>query len=93
MKKTVKDVKMHKFLVCACKSQDFGQSQTNFARSHDRETLTFRNSADFIIGVKFTIFCFNAGLRVYLDFYALDYQKILFLSRTFFSQKKTKKNC
>ena len=43
--KTVKDAKMHKFLVCACKYQDFAQSQKFFARSHDRETVTFRNSA------------------------------------------------
>ena len=42
--KTVKEVKLHKFLVCACKSQDFAQSQRIFARSHDRETVTFRNS-------------------------------------------------
>ena len=44
-KKTAKEVKMHKFLAFACKSQDFAQSQKNFARSHDRETVTFRNSA------------------------------------------------
>ena len=43
-KKTVKEVKMHKFLVCAYKSQDIAQSEENFARSHDRETVTFRNS-------------------------------------------------
>ena len=42
--KTLNDVKMHKFLVCKYKSQDFGQIQENFARSHDRETVTFRNS-------------------------------------------------
>ena len=35
---------MHKCLFCACKSQDFGQSQTNFALSHELETVTFRNS-------------------------------------------------
>ena len=43
-KKTVKEVKMHKFLVYVCKSQDFVQSQKNFARSHNRETVTLRNS-------------------------------------------------
>ena len=43
-KKNVKEVKMHKFLVHAYKSQDFAQSQNNFARAHDRETITFRNS-------------------------------------------------
>ena len=43
-KKTVKEVKMHKFLVFACKSQDFAQIQKKFARSHDRVTVTFRNS-------------------------------------------------
>ena len=42
-KKTAKEVKMHKFLTCACKSQYFAQSQKIFARSHDRVTVTFRN--------------------------------------------------
>ena len=42
--KTVKEFKMHIFLVCAQKSRDFAQSQKFFARSHDRETVTFRNS-------------------------------------------------
>ena len=42
--KTVKEVKVHTFLVCACISQDFAQSQKIFARSHDSETVTFRNS-------------------------------------------------
>ena len=36
---------MHKFWVCAYKSQDFAQGQENFARSNYRETVTFRNSA------------------------------------------------
>ena len=36
---------MHKFLVCENKSQDFARSQKMFARLHDRETVTFRNSA------------------------------------------------
>ena len=44
-KKTVKEVKMHEFLVCAFKYQDFAQSQKIFAQSHDRTTVTFRNSA------------------------------------------------
>ena len=35
-KKTAKEVKMHKFLACACKSQDFAQGQKFFERSHDR---------------------------------------------------------
>ena len=35
-KKLQKEVKMPKFLACACKSQDFAQSQKFFARSHDR---------------------------------------------------------
>ena len=38
--KTVKEVKMHKFLVCAYKSQDFAQSEKNFcevARLEDHE--------------------------------------------------------
>ena len=33
------------FLVWVYKSQDFAQTQQNFARSHGRETVTFRNSA------------------------------------------------
>ena len=44
-KKTVREVKMHKLLVCACKSQDLAQSQKKVERSHNRETVTFRNSA------------------------------------------------
>ena len=43
-KNTAKEVKMHKYLVCACKSQDFAQSQKFFAWSHDRVTVTFNNS-------------------------------------------------
>ena len=35
---------MHHCSVCTHKSQDFAQSQNNFARSHDRATVTFRNS-------------------------------------------------
>ena len=35
---------MHNILVCACKSQDFAQSQKKIAQSHDREIVTFRNS-------------------------------------------------
>ena len=46
--KTVKEFKMHKFLVCAYKSQDFAQSQKICAGSHDRETVTFRNSACYL---------------------------------------------
>ena len=45
LRRAFKDVKMHKFLVCTPKSQDFAQSQKNFARSHDRMTARFRNSA------------------------------------------------
>ena len=46
-KKVVTEVKMHKSLVCAYKSQDFAQSQKNFAQLHDREIVTFRKSAQF----------------------------------------------
>ena len=42
--KAVKEVKMHKFLLSEYKTHDFAQSQENFARSHDRVTVTFRNS-------------------------------------------------
>ena len=49
---------MHNFLVCACKSPDFAQSQNNFVRSHDRETVTFRNSGSrLIIYIQFIVFC------------------------------------
>ena len=41
---TVKEVKIHDFFVCTFKSQDFAQIPENFARSRDRETVTFRNS-------------------------------------------------
>ena len=34
---------MHNFF-CAYNSQDFAQTQENFARLHDRETVTFKNS-------------------------------------------------
>ena len=37
---------MHNLLVYACKFQDFAQSRKKkFARSHDRTTARFRNSA------------------------------------------------
>ena len=39
--------KMHNFLVCTYHSQNFAQIPENFARSHDRETVTFKNS-DFL---------------------------------------------
>ena len=35
---------MNKFLVCANNSNDFKQTQENYAKSHNRETVTFRNS-------------------------------------------------
>ena len=35
---------MNIFLVCAYKFQDLAQSQKFCALSHDRETVTFRNS-------------------------------------------------
>ena len=44
-KNTVKAFKMRNLLLCACKSQDFAQRQKNCARSHNRETVTLRNSA------------------------------------------------
>ena len=59
--KTVKQVKMHNFLVCASKSQDLGQSQNCFARSHDRETVTFRNSALMFSPINGYIVYFNTG--------------------------------
>ena len=35
---------MHTFLGCTYNSQDFAETQENFAQSHDLETVTFRNS-------------------------------------------------
>ena len=51
-KKTAKEVKKHKFLACACKSQDFAQGQKIFARSHDRKTARFRNSVSRLLLVQ-----------------------------------------
>ena len=48
-KKLKKEVKIHKFLVCAYNSQDFAQTQENFARSQDRATVTFRNSGPLVL--------------------------------------------
>ena len=48
-KKTVKEVIIHIFLVYSYKSQDFAQSNRNFARSHDRMTVTFRNSVQHLL--------------------------------------------
>ena len=42
---------MHDFAICACISQDFAQSQKIFARSHDRMTVTFKNS-DIVLKVE-----------------------------------------
>ena len=53
-KKTAKEVKMHKFLARACKSQDFAQILKIFAQSHDCMTVTFRNS------VQYFSVCINA---------------------------------
>ena len=41
----LKEVKMHKLLVRASKSQGFEQSQKKIARSHNRKTVTFGDSA------------------------------------------------
>ena len=51
-KKTRKKFKMYEFLVCACKSPDFAQSQKNFARSRDHDIVTFRNSGSNLISVQ-----------------------------------------
>ena len=56
-KKLEKDVKMHKFLVCAYNSKDFAQTQENFARSHDRETVTFRTPASVLDNIQIFV-CF-----------------------------------
>ena len=51
-KKTVKEVKMHKYLVSAYKFQDFRQIQKKIAQSHDCVTMTFKNSELTLIIVK-----------------------------------------
>ena len=42
--KKKKEVKLQKNLVCANNFQYFTQTPENFARSHDHDTVTFRNS-------------------------------------------------
>ena len=44
---------MHKFLVGAYNSQDFAQTPEKFARSHNRETMTYRNSDGVVIKMDF----------------------------------------
>ena len=51
-KKTKKEFKMYEFLVCACKSPGFAQSQKNFALSRDHDIVTFRNSGKNLISVQ-----------------------------------------
>ena len=43
------------FLVWVYKSQDFTQTQQNIARSHDRETVTLRNSETYFRVEKSTL--------------------------------------
>ena len=47
--KTAKVVKMHNFLACVCKSQDFALSQKFFVGLHDCVTATFRNSGSGLV--------------------------------------------
>ena len=42
---------MHKFLACACNSQDFAQGQKKFALSHAHVIVTFRNSGSMWIKI------------------------------------------
>ena len=56
---------MNIFLACAYNYQDFAQTQENFARSHDRVTVTFRNSW-------YEVFCYiscQAGRQVHFISY------------------------
>ena len=48
---------MHILLVFTYKSQDFAQSQENFARSHDPETVTFKNSGSTLFYPVFANLC------------------------------------
>ena len=43
-KKICKKVKVHKYLVSACKYINFAQGKENFALLHNHENVTFRNS-------------------------------------------------
>ena len=43
-KKSIKEIKINVFYVCAFKFQNFAQSQKFVARSHDGATVTFRYS-------------------------------------------------
>ena len=55
-------VKMPTFLVCTYNSQDFAQIQENLARSHVRETVTFRNSVQPVQQACFFIFTIDSHL-------------------------------
>ena len=90
--KTVKKVKMHKFLVCACKSQDYAQSQKFFARSHDRTTARFRNSAWLPYQYHITInFAFLSQFLLYFNYTKVLYYVVisLFIVKTFVFTKQT----
>ena len=80
-KKQKKDVKMHKFLVCSYNSQDFAKTQENFAWSHDRETVTFRNSAS---SRSFGLGFFSLGpKKVFIQFLPiLDFLKLYLENRS-----------
>ena len=62
-KKHVKEVKMHHLLVCSCKSQEFAQSQKKFARSHDHEIVTFRNSVVTLIWYWYLFYVFTSSFK------------------------------
>ena len=66
---------MHKFLICAYKSQNFAQSQKIFMRSSDRETVTFRNSegqAQKPTSLRFDLWDFNAQPCLFIDYLLIN---------------------
>ena len=68
-KKKLKEVKMHKLLVCACKSQNFAQSQKKFAQLHNRETVAFINSESLILLSLLSLFIYvSFQVIIIIDF-------------------------
>ena len=64
------------FLVWVYTSQDFAQTQQNFARSHDRVIVTFRNSEYAFYSMHFADIFYVCPELYYSDVYILfDSQK------------------
>ena len=50
-----KEDKIQKKIVSKYNSQDFAQTQENFAWSHDCETINFRNSVQGLMAIAYSI--------------------------------------